>query len=276
MAKEFNGELISADSRQIYRGLDIGTGKDHPSDLPLHLIDIIDPDQSFSVAQYHQLTQDAISDIISRHRLPIIVGGTGQYIDAITNPRPTFAIKPNHFLRFFLNKFPLKLLQLILRILDVKTLDSLNHSDSANPHRLIRKIEIAIDHFISIKSPAAHSVNQQFNILHLSLTAPNNYLYPRIDRRVADRIKLGLFDEIRRLLSKYSWTSPGLNTLAYKEFQSGFTSEAVDRWRYDEHHYLRRQKTWFKKNPHIIFIDISQPGHLGRINRIVTQWYNKS
>jgi len=94
IAKKFNGELISADSRQIYRGMDIGTGKDHSQNVTIHLIDIINPNQSFSVAQYRQLALEKISEIQSQNKLPIIVGGSGQYIDSIINPQPTFSVKP--------------------------------------------------------------------------------------------------------------------------------------------------------------------------------------
>ena len=98
LAKKFNGELISADSRQIYKGMDIGTGKDHPKNIKINLIDIINPNESFSVAQYRELALKSIDNIFSKGKLPIIVGGTGQYVESIINPRETFDIKPNYFL----------------------------------------------------------------------------------------------------------------------------------------------------------------------------------
>jgi len=127
LAKLYNGELISADSRQLYQGLDIGTGKDHPKDTNIHLIDIITPDKSFSVAQYQKFAFQKIDEIHQENKLPIIVGGTGQYIDAIVNPdKATYSIKPNPFLRFFLNKFPVSTLQKIYCLLDKKSFLSLN------------------------------------------------------------------------------------------------------------------------------------------------------
>ncbi|MFZ2153473.1 MAG: tRNA (adenosine(37)-N6)-dimethylallyltransferase MiaA [Microgenomates group bacterium] len=280
IAQKFAGELISADSRQIYRGMDIGTGKDHPPNIKINLIDIINPDQSFSVAQFRQLAIENINEIHSQNKLPIIVGGTGQYIDALVNPRPTFAIPPHNFLRFFLNHLPLKFLQHTLKTLDFKTFNSLNNSDLHNPHRLIRKIEIRL----SKKKIADCSLKiEDYDILHLSLTAPNQFLYSRVDTRVQSRLDAGLLAEIKMLLKKYKWTDPGLNTLAYMDFRPYFVetpymasllSRCIESWRFAEHAYVRRQKTWFKKiNP--LFIDISTAGYKKNLMTKINKWYNQ-
>ncbi len=274
LAQKFNGQLISADSRQIYRGMDVGTGKDHPTNTPIHLVDIINPNQLFSAAQYHQLALNIIHQVWQANKLPIIVGGTGQYIDAIINPQPTFVVPPNHILRFFLNRFPLSFLQLILKTLDFKTFNSLNHSDSSNPHRLIRKIEINISNKIS-RSPSilqGRGMGGGFDVLHISLTAPNQFLYQRIDQRVDQRLKQGLFDEIKILIRKYHWSDPGLNCLAYKEFKTGFTQKNVDTWRFHEHSLARRQKTWFKAQPNINFIDITKPNFEPQIIALISNF----
>lgn len=271
MAKKFNGELISADSRQIYRGMNIGTGKDHSPDIVVHLIDIIYPNETFSVAQYRQLALMKINQIWSENKLPIIVGGTGQYIDSLINPQPTFSIKPNKILRFFLNKLPVKYLQLIYKCLDKNSFLKLNNSDINNPHRLIRKIEIKLSN-----KKTNNSVKNNYNCLHLSLTAPNQILYERIDARVQTRLDAGLFDEIKNLLKKYPWSSPGLNTLAYKEFSSGFNQKNIDKWRFDEHSYARRQKTFFKKLTPIYFLDIANSDFSKKAFNLVKEWYNKA
>jgi tRNA dimethylallyltransferase len=278
LAKKYNGELISADSRQIYRGLDIGTGKDHPQNIKIHLIDLITPDQSFSVAQYQKLAFQKITEIHKKNKLPIIVGGTGQYIDAIVNPNKlTYSIKPNKFLRYFLNKLSTPTLQKIYKILDKKTFDLLNNSEKHNPHRLIRKIEIKLNSRDVINHVSTNLNN--FNILHLSLTAPTSFLYPRIDARVQKRLKLGLLGEVKNVLKQYSWSDPGLNTLAYKEFKNYFSkkislNESIKRWTFDEHAYARRQLTWFKKQKDIFFIDISQSRYQSKIFNLVNKWYN--
>ena len=286
-AKKFDGVLISADSRQIYRGMDIGTGKDHPKDFKINLVDLINPNLSFSVAQYQKLALQKIIEIHSQNKLPIIVGGTGQYIDSIINPdKSTYSIKPNNFLRFFLNKLSTPTIQKIYKILDKKNFDSLNNSEQHNPHRLIRKIEIKLSgrdvaRYVSTKK-------SNFNILHLSLLAPTSFLYPRIDARVQKRLDIGFLDEIKNLLKKYSRTDPGLNTLAYKEFKDYFNKSietprgasllknCQEKWRYDEHAYARRQITWFKKQNNIHFIDITDSKYMTRTRDMVKKWYNLS
>ena len=285
LAKKFNGVLISADSRQIYIGMDIGTGKDKPKNIPIHLIDIISPNQSFSVAQYQRLVFPLIKKIHSQKKLPIIVGGTGQYIDSIINPdKSTYSIHPNKLLRFFLNKLSTPTLQKIYRFINRRAFDSLNNSDKNNPHRLIRKIEIKLSSkkIDSRSKPEDCRLKAEDcpHLLHLSLTAPNSYLYSRINTRVQKRLNLGLLGEIKKLLKNYSWNSPGLNTLSYKEFKPYFNQkstlpETISKWTFDEHAYARRQKTWFKKMPNTIFIDITQTNYSQLVVKYVTKFLNQ-
>ncbi|MFA6250312.1 MAG: tRNA (adenosine(37)-N6)-dimethylallyltransferase MiaA [Candidatus Shapirobacteria bacterium] len=276
LAKHFSGEIISADSRQIYRGMDIGTGKDHPKNTPIHLIDLINPDESFSVAQYQVIAVKLIKEIQLRGKLPIVVGGTGQYLESLINPEvKTFSIRPNHLLRFILNPLPLFILQKVYRLLDHQAYFRLNNSDVQNPHRLIRKIEIKL----SLQKPTP--VNSKMDFFHLSLTAPNSYLYSRIDKRVGERLKSGLLQEISHLLESFSWFDPGLNTLAYKEFKSYISNpdpsllkKAVDIWRFDEHHLARRQKTYLKRLSPDLTIDISHSLPWVSLISRITKWYN--
>jgi len=276
LAQKFNGELISADSRQIYKGMDIGTGKDHPKNIKIHLIDIINPDQSFSVAQYRNLALKIIDDIISRGKLPIIVGGTGQYIESIINPRETFNIKPNYFLRFILDRFPVIFLQKIYYFLDKNNYKLLNNSDLNNSRRLVRKIEIKIWKLFIWKLFGNCELEiKNYEILHLSLTDSIENIIKKIDNRVQSRLDLGLIDEIKNLLKKNKWSDPGLNTLAYSDFKTGFTDKNINNWNIHEHQYARRQKTWFKKFTPNFYINISYPNYQKQINTIVSKWYNK-
>jgi len=283
LAKKFNGELISADSRQIYQGMDIGTGKDHPQNIKINLVDLITPAESFSVAQYQQLAFEKIAEIQNQNKLPIIVGGTGQYIDSLVNPdKSTYSIRPNKVLRFFLNKLSTPTLQNIYKLLDKNNFNNLNNSEQHNPHRLIRKIEIKLNLNKKLSpSLSREGLGVGLNILHLSLTAPNSYLYPRIDARVQKRLDLGLINEIKKLLKKYSWVDPGLNTLAYKEFKDFFNhknnlNNCIEVWRFHEHAYARRQKTWLKKRDDLIFIDITDPNYPQKTLDLVKKWYNLS
>jgi tRNA dimethylallyltransferase len=278
LAQKYNGELISADSRQIYRGLDIGTGKDHPRNMVIHMVDIIHPNQPYSVGQYQKQVFPLIEAIINRHKVPIIVGGTGLYLDSLINPNTqTYSVKPNPILRLILDRLSLKTLQNTLRLLDFQTFDSLNHSDLHNPRRLIRKIELSL-------SPSGKIINNKwlndkYTYLHLSLTAPNDYLFSKVDARIEARLDSGLLTEIKSLLKHYKWTDPGLNTLAYKEFKPYFLQpspqtldQSLAQWRHDEHAYARRQKTWFKKQPNIKFIDITQPDYLQQAFELISRF----
>lgn len=283
LAKKFNGELISADSRQIYRGMDIGTGKDHPKGTIIHLVDILHPNQSFSTAQYRQLALAKIQEIWDKNKLPIIVGGTGLYIKSITHPQPTFAIPPSQVLRFFLNKSPLYLLQKIYCFLDKKSYLLLNNSEKNNPHRLIRKIEINISNKTGRPPsiPQGRGMGGGFDTLHLSLTAPNQFLYDHIDQRVDQRLTQGLLGEVKTLTKQYKWSDPGLNCLAYKEFKpypkvGALLANAHQKWRFDEHALARRQKTWFKKQPNVVFVDITQSNFQKTILNIVSSFLQVS
>jgi tRNA dimethylallyltransferase len=282
LAKLYNGELISADSRQIYQGLDIGTGKDHPKNIKINLIDLITPDQSFSVAQYRQLVIKKISEIQAKNKLPILVGCSGFYIDSVVNPNyNTFSVIPNFLLRKIFFKFPTPLLKFILKTIDRKTYSQLNNSDINNPLRLIRKIEIKLSKKNIIVPLHQGGIKGGFNILHLSLIAPTKFLYERIDARVEKRLKIGHIDELKNLLKKYSWSDPGLKVSAYSCFCDYFDKkisfdEAIQKWKYSEHRDARRQFTWFKKQKNLNFIDITELNFSTKVFDLVKKWYNLS
>ena len=271
IAKKYHGELISADSRQIYKGLDIGVGKDHPPGTAIHLIGLITPDQRFSVSQFQSLALQRIAKLQSKNILPIVVGCSGLYIDSIINQNyTTFSTKPNKLLRTILGILPTKFLQKVYLLLDKK---SLNNSDFNNPRRLIRKIELKLSHRDVINHV---SIEKTFDVLHLSLTAPNKYLYPRIDARVDARLKIGHLDELKKLLSRYKWTDPGLRVSCYSVFQNNTSEKALKLWKYAEHSDARHQKTWFKRYLTATFVDVSSKKRLNTTINKVTKWYNES
>ncbi|MBP9818122.1 tRNA (adenosine(37)-N6)-dimethylallyltransferase MiaA [Candidatus Shapirobacteria bacterium] len=287
VAQNFHGELINADSRQIYRGLDIGVGKDHPKDIPIHLIDIINPNQTFSSAEYHDLAVAKISELHSKNILPIVVGGTGFYIDSLLNPKSTFHVKPNKFLRFFLNRLPVIFLQKIYSFLDKNNYQKLNNSDLHNPHRLIRKIEIILSHKIAHLPPLSKGgLRGDWNVLHISLTAKNEILYSRINTRVSSRLDLGHLDELKTLLKNYSWSDPGLRVSCYRVFKNYCKvgarlaraqelENAIALWQFAEHRDARHQITWFKKYAKATFFDITSPKYPKNALSFISRWYNK-
>lgn len=275
LAKKFNGEIISADSRQVYQGMDIGTGKD---DLKTWLVDVVKPDFRFNVADYKKCTDRVLADIWERGKLPIVVGGTGFYIKAIIEGIGTMGVEPDWELRAKLTNYQIDELRIALERLDPKRWQKMNESDRQNPRRLIRAIEIARN---TPPAPRLRWTSKTDN-LFIGLKAPYDILYQRIDQRVKARVEAGLEDEIRNLLKKgYNWENSALGTtLAYSEWRGYFENqknkeEVILRWKFDEHGYARRQMTWFKKNPKINWFDITKQNFQEEVEKKVENWYSK-
>ncbi len=302
LAKKYNGELVSTDSCQIYKGLDIGTGKDQPDKTPIHLIDLINPDQKFSVAQFQKIGLETIKKIQSKNKLPILVGCSGFYLDSLINPSyDTFSIKPNKFWRLISSKLSVKFLQKIYKFLDKNGFKKLNHSDINNHYRLTRKIEIKLSNIknkasLSREVDPMKSGTEGFDILHISLTAPLDFLYNRIDQRVQKRIDIGFFNEIKNLLKKYSWSDPGLQIAAYQCMRPYFEKEKtsplvkgrsgeaerglefyLEKWQFAEHSDARRQSTYLKSRykDTACFFDITSSNFKDKIFKIISKWYNE-
>lgn len=271
LAKKFNGEIISADSRHVYKELDIITGKDRPKEVPIHLIDIVEPDYIFNVGEYRKLALKKIHEIIQKRKLPIIVGGTGLYIRSILNPLDDINIPPNKKLRKELEN--LNIDQLTKR-LDLKKWESMNPSDRKNPRRLIRVIEIA-----QSKSKKEKKIIPKFDSLIIGLISAKMNLNKKIDQRVGERLKMGALDEAKKILKKYknsnlpAITSTGLRQL--KEYIDGKESlaQAISKWKLAEYQYAKRQVTWFKKEKNIQWFDIENPDYLSKIEALVLKWY---
>lgn len=240
LARRLGGELISADSRQVYRGMDLTTGKDRV-DVPTWLYDVVDPDEEFSVSHWATLAREAVADIHNRGKLPIVVGGTGLYIQALLHPFETMNVPPDKNLREKLQMLSVHELQ------EMVQRGNMNNSDWNNPRRLIRKIETA-----SYK--AEPSLKPKWDILQIGLTAPLTVLDARIDRRLKVRKASGLDDEIAVLRKKYKADLPSMS--------------AVD---LNEHAYARRQLTWFKKQKNIHWFTV--PYEAKEVEKLVNAWY---
>jgi len=297
LAKKFGGEIISADSRQVYKELNIGTGKDLPKnskflilnskfpkfdigyykikEIPVWLLDIVSPKRQFNVADWLDCADLVIKDIWQRGKLPIIAGGTGFYIRSLINGIGSLGVSVDKKLRKKLEKLSVKELQNKLRNVAPDVFMGLNKSDRNNPRRLVRKIEILMSKIKKRRKKITA------DYLVVGLRADNKIIYRRIDQRVEERLETGLINEIKSLLGKkMSWTDPGMNTLAYKEFQPYFEEgqsldDIVRRWRFDEHNYARRQLTWFKKNQKINWFDITAKNWQAKMVKLVVKWYGE-
>ncbi len=275
LANSFSGRLISADSRQIYKGMDIGTGKDQPENVEIDMIDIIEPDKMFSAAEYGQMATKIIDKTLAERKLPILVGGSGQYIEAVVFPKETFSVKPNMWGRKIAGHLPLPLVQKLYKTLDKNGFDNMNNSDRSNPRRLQRRLEVALAF-----KPTNKIIKPSWEVMTIVIQPDRDALIKRIDRRVEDRMKMGLLKEIEKLLSLYKWTDPGLNTIGYKEFQNYFKypdaevlEECIERWKTDEYRYAKRQITWFKK---VKGVRLAAEDKLivEKAKEVVGKWYN--
>jgi len=274
LAKEFNGEIISADSRQVYRRLDIGTGKDlkEYGKVTHHLIDICEPEESFSVFNWLPLAQKAILDILSRGKTPIITGGTGLYIQALVEGfKQTTAkkIKGKKYSRTELENMEIDNLREILKKMAPKIYEKI---DQKNPIRLIRAIERAQEGIEISKSPPA------YDFLQLAICLPREKLYQKIDRRVDERFsKEGMLEEVSellqsgvdpkwlnrlgleyRIISNFLLENPSKlesNHKPDRTFQSKEFKQMAQELKYKIHAFARRQITWFKRFPEIIWVD---------------------
>ena len=275
LAKQCNGEIISADSRQVYCGLDIGSGKITKKEMrkvPHHLIDIRDPKHVYSVAHFQRDGRKAIKDILSRGKLPIVVGGTGFYVDALLTDMSLPEVKPDAQLRKKLEKFSASELHAKLRELDPKRAESI---DARNPVRLIRAIEIA-----TYSGPVAPVIiSSPYDVLYIGLKADNTILKERILLRLTKRIKRGMLAEFRNLHANgLSWKRMEELGLEYRygarllqkqitrdQFMTELTSEIYK--------YAKRQITWWKRNSNIHWLNIGDNEHSLEITK---SWLNQS
>ncbi len=256
MAKQIGGEIISADSRQVYVGLDIGSGKiskEEMKGVPHHLLDVVNPKKVFSVAEYKKLVDKKIEEIISRGKIPIIVGGTGFYIDSVINGSQLPEVKPNKKLRTELSKLSTENLFKRLQKLDPRRAKEI---DAKNPVRLIRAIEIAQ----TLGSVPKIKINPKYETIIVGLDFSDDELKQRIEKRLISRFKSGMLDEAKKLhsqgLSFKRMEELGLEYRYMAKFLHGKITEKemVEKLYSEIWKYAKRQRTWFKRNKDIIWV----------------------
>ena len=258
LAKKLKSEVVSADSRQIYKEMDIGTAKVTKKEMtgvPHYLIDIIPPNKTFTLAQYKIRTIKIIKDIQRRGKTPFLVGGTGLYIKAVVENLQIPKVAPNPALREKLEKKTNEELLKDLAKLDPQAAETI---DRKNKRRLVRALEVCI---LSGKPFSALKIKGKpmFEVLQLGISVPRKTLYRRINQRVERQIKDGLIDEVKNLSRKYGWNLPSLSGIGYKEFKPYFEEkitlrEAKKNLKQNTRQYARRQMTWFRKDKSIQWI----------------------
>jgi tRNA dimethylallyltransferase len=247
------GEIISADSRQVYQGLDIGTGKittKEMQNIPHHLLDVISPKKRFTVVDYQKLANKKIKEIIARNRIPIICGGTGFYIDAITKGLIFPNVKANKKLRKQLNKKSPEQLFKILKKLDKKrALAIKNKNEINNKVRLIRAIEIAQN---LGKVPALVKTKSPYSFIKIGLYLPSEILKKKVKKRVHKMFRAGLLKEIKKL------KKAGLSDARLKEFGFEYYQPTEEKVISETLKYAKRQMTYFQRDPEIIWLEANK------------------
>jgi len=269
IAKNIGGEIISADSRQVYKGMNLGTGKISKKEMkgvPHFLLDVVSPSKIFTVSDFQKLANKKIEEIFEKGKIPIICGGTGFYIDSIINKVIFPKVSPNKKLRELLNLKSKEQLFEMLEKLDKRRSENI---DKNNKVRLIRAIEIAktlgkvppisIDDTNSARAEFVSSINSQF--LKIGLTIPPETLKIMIKNRLLSRIKKGMIKEVENLHKNgISWKRLYSLGLEYRYvslyLQNKITKdEMVEKLNTEIWHYAKRQKTWFKRDQSIIWVD---------------------
>jgi tRNA dimethylallyltransferase len=257
IAQKLRGEIISADSRQVYKGMNLGTGKVTKKEMggiPHHLLDVANPKTIFSAGQYQKLGRIALQKIWAKNKLPIICGGTGFYIQALVDGLVLPEVSPNRELRKKLTKLTAEKLFKILKKLDPERAKNI---DSQNPARLIRAIEIAKT---LGKVPKLKTDPLDAKIIYIGINPNKERLKSNIHKRLLARIKLGMLAEIKKLRTagvswkrlesfglEYYWSARLLQKeINKKEFLIGLEKAIND--------YAKRQMTWFKRNPNIHWV----------------------
>ncbi len=277
LAKQFGGEVVNADSRYLYRGFDIGVAKPSLAEragIPHHLIDILEPDADMSLARYQDLAYAAIDEIGERTKVPILVGGTPLYVNAVVEgwriprvpPDPEFRARLQHEATLL----GIEALAARLRQVDPVAADR----SGANLRRIIRALEVweAAGVPMSVlegKGPP------RYRTLELGLTMPRDRLHRAVDERVADQVRRGLVEEVRALVAaSIPEDAPAMSSLGYRQLLPYLRGEtdlasAMRQIERDTHRYVRHQETWLRRNPRLVAVDVTEHGWRQRAAALV-------
>ena len=264
----FPVEIVNADSRNFYHGMDIGTAKPDPGErarIPHHLVDILDPDEPMSLAHFQQLVMDAIAGIHERGRVPLLVGGTPQYVNAVVEGWSIPQVAPDPVFRQELER-EAEHSGVALLLERLRTVDPAAAAKTGpNLRRIVRALEV----FEATGVPISRLQSRRevpFNPFEVELWLPRDVLYARIDKRVDDQVAAGLVDEVRALLaSGYAPDLPAFSSIGYRQLVPTIEGRvelgaAIERIKMDTHRLVRHQQTWARKNPRLLRIDMRDPG----------------
>ncbi|HUT64385.1 MAG TPA: tRNA (adenosine(37)-N6)-dimethylallyltransferase MiaA [Anaerolineae bacterium] len=282
-AERFGGEIVSADSRKVYRFMDIGTAKPSHEDrahIPHHLIDVVDPDESFSAGEWTRRASREIHDIIQRGKLPIISGGTGFYISAFSEGLTKGFTSDPKIRKELEKEFMLKGASFMYRkltALDPVRASELHEHDSV---RILRALEIyfSTGHTFTEMVKNEKNTGGDYDYLTVGMALPRAILNRRINDRVDDMISRGLVDEVKNVLAMgYSRKLPAFNTVGYKEWFAFFDNretfeQCLVKMKQNTRRYAKRQMTWFRAKKDIRWIDACNDQTLANLFEEVSVW----
>ena len=297
MCRKFDGEIISADSRQLFKYMDIGTGKkpaisrmkgtvpNHVvgegfwvvGGIYIHLYDVVEPDRKFSVARFKDAATKEIESIWRRQKIPFLVGGTGFYLAAVLGETELPRISPDWELRKELEKLSTEELFEKIQKLDPERAKTI---DPKNPRRLVRAIEVAAADSSEPRSDGgirARLFPSSAKVLKIGLTAPREVLYDRADRWAEAIVNNGLLDEVRDLTNRgYKNTAP-MQGIIYKTAADHLDGEItkeemLQKIKFDLHGYIRRQLTWFKRDKEIKWFDLTESDFEKKVEKMVKSY----
>ena len=280
LARRFGGEVVSADSRYLYRGLDIGVAKPTEAErrgVPHHLIDVIGPAEEMSLARYQDLAFAAIAAITARGRVPFLGGGTPLYVNAVVERWRIPRVPPDPAFRARLEAEAAAggVAPLAARLAAVDPVAAAR--SGSNLRRIIRALEVHAATGVPMSEQEGKGP-PPFAALELGLTMPRALLRAAVDARVDDQVARGLVEEVRGLLAAgLSPDAPAMSALGYRQLLPYFRGEttlgeAVDRIKTDTRRYLRHQETWLRRNPRLIPLDVSQPNWQEQAARLVERF----
>jgi tRNA dimethylallyltransferase len=284
VARRLDGEIISMDSRSVFRGMDIGTAKPTPEEqggIPHWGIDLAEPSERFNAARWADYARDKIADIRARGRVPMLVGGTGFFLRALTHPifqEPELDADRRKRLHAWMDGQPDAELHRWVAALDPASGERLR--TWGGRQRLMRALEVPLltGRTLPWWHRNAPPVDAPVPVLPFVLDVPKERLYPAIDRRVTEMVEAGLVDEVRGLVERYGEHAPGLNAHAYIELFPYFRGErtldeALDLARKNTRDYTRRQLTWFRKQlpEAAVWLDATRP-RAALVEEIVAGW----
>ncbi len=286
LAGRLDGEIVSADSRLFYRGMDIGTAKptlDERTRIPHHLVDVADPDQTWSLAVFQKTAQEAIADIHARGKLPFLVGGTGQYVRAVTEGWSPPEVAPDERLRGALERLAEGKSRLWLHeklyFLDPQAAQKI---DPRNERRTIRALEVILTTGQRF-SEQRNRGDSPYRLLTIGLKRPRAELYKRIDERIKAMFAGGLLDEVRGLLEQgYSPSLPSLSAIGYREATAVLrgemsVDEAKAQMRRLTRIFVRRQGNWFKESdPAIAWFEAGVEGVTEQVEAYIRAWVTEA